>query len=349
MVVRNRIAKVVAAASVGALVAATTACAAADSVKSAPTDPSIQNVVYFGNPTTDVQTLGDYIVTGTDTNADNKPFFDTVVLFAANINNSTGTEPTDPSLQDPVLEIAKSNLGGPNGEGDLSWIAPAVTTLHAKGITVLLGILPNHQGVGWSCPGMTTAAQQSLASKIAAAMVQYNLDGISIDDEYAECLTYDPGGSSPDGPGGDASVTYGILQALKKEPTFAGKVINKSTYIDAFSFVDGSGTNLAPLLDSAWTEEYPGTMSELSAVLGGGMKAPQLGLSASPGSDLDQGTPSAAAASAVSNGLGYMMIWATDSNSGIAFTPQERAAWYTSALQGEFGSNSVQVVYQPSQ
>lgn len=334
--------KMVTAAVIGTgMVLATAACSStSESVVPSSSAENINNVVYFGNPTADVQTLGDYVVSGTNTPADGKPFVDTVVLFAANIDNQGQAWSADPSS--PILDIGDSNLGGPTSPTpteprDVSWIAPAVTTLHSKGIKVLLGILPNHQGTGWSCPGMSTTAQQGLATQIAATVNQYKFDGISIDDEYSEC----PKGN--DLPGGDASVNYGIVSQLRSDTTYAGKLITKSVYADTFAFPPATSppapNNLAPLLDAAWTETYPSSYSDLSPYQQAGLKNSQLGLSASPSS-----SPKQVAQAVAQNGLGYMMVWQSDGS----LTTQQRAAAYSQVVQGEFGNDSAAVTYQSS-
>ncbi len=349
MVVSRKSGFGIAVLSVGVAVAATAGCGTVSNSAQQGSAPKVNNVVYFGNPNADAATLGDYVIQGTGTSADNTPFINTVVLFAANIDNQGQVPPTSPSLQAPILDISDSNLGGPNYPPPpqeprvTNWIAPTVATLQAKGMKVLLGILPNHQVTGWSCPGMSAAAQQNFANQIEAATKQYNFDGISIDDEYSECPNDDPGG--------DPGVSYGILNDLRSTPTYSGdkKLITKSLYNDSFAFpplaTPLTTNSIAALVDQGWTEVYPGPYSDLSTYQTAGMKNSQLGLSASPNHDLIAGTQSPTAASVVQNNLGFMMIWATDGNNGIGFTSQQRAGWYSSALQGEFGNSSASVIY----
>lgn len=308
-----------------------TGCAASssDSVDPAPTGGKvIKNVVYFGNPTGEIANLGDYQISGTGTSADGQRFVDVAVIFAGNINSENGQWSSDPNS--PVIDLLDSNLGDPAVKGQprsLAWLAPAVKALRADGVTVLLGILPNWDGTGWSCPGMTAATQKSLANDIVSTVNQYGFDGFSIDDEYSGCPQ-----KSDQGPGGDASVTYGILQAVRENSAFTG-TINKSMYSDAFNFTT-PGYNVAPLLDSAWAEEYPSDMTDVSTASSAGMTAPQLGLSAEPNQSPVTVTQNAQLA--VQNNLGYMMFYATDSLA----SNQDRAAVYTQAVQGEYNPNA---------
>ena len=326
----KRLAVAVTASVVVALGVAGCTSSSSDSVD--PTPPGgkvIKNVVYFGNPTGEIPNLGDYRISGTGTAADGATFVDVAVLFAGNINSASGQWSSDPNT--PVVDLLDSNLGDPPAKGQprsLAWLAPAVKTLHADGVTVLLGILPNWDGTGWSCPGMASTTQQTLANNIVTTVNQYGFDGFSIDDEYSGCPQ-----KGDQGPGGDASVTYGILQAVQGNSAFKG-VINKSMYSDSFNFTT-PGYNIAPLLDSAWAEEYPSDMSDVSTASSAGMQPSQLGLSAEPNQSPVTVTQNARLA--VQNNLGYMMLYATDSLT----SNQARAAVYTQTVQGEYGPNAI--------
>ena len=330
----------------------------------------INNVVYFGNPATELPTLANYKIKGTGTAADGTNFVDTVVLFAANIDDVNGKPAPPPapqpptSAQDPLLvmsEFTNSTAGAATVPADPTVLA-GVNALHAAGIKVLLGVLPNHYETGWSCPGMTSTAQQSLANQLATVTAAnstsnpsgYGFDGISIDDEYSEC----PSGNEL--PGGDVGVITGILTSLKANPQFAGKTINKSLYSDTNMFPPASSKqpNLAPLLNTAWTETYPGYSADLSTYLLAGVQRQNLGRGevvpippATPPGNLT--TTGKAVAS---DGLKYMMIYGgdeytpADSPSGTPptpYTPAQRAAFYTSVVQGTFNSSSASVTYNP--
>lgn len=350
--------RVVAAAFVGAVVAVGTAgCASvSDSVtpqsSASPAPPNVQNIVYFGTPVADLSTLGNYVTTGTNTSADNKPFIDTVVLFAANINNSTGQKPATPDAQDPVLSFGEFGADGPTPP---TTVTSAISTLHSAGVSVLLGILPNHQGVGWSCKSMTSAAQTQLAKGIAAAVASGGFDGISIDDEYSDCITPQPvWQTDSSGPGGYTKVTEGILKALQQQPQFIrdGKplTITKSVYEDAYMFPKAPTKRSSigpPLVTQAWTEDYDSDYSELQTYQDAGIPKSSLGL----GATAVQATQiNSIASTVVQEGYGILMIFGSDSSGGTGYTPEQRSTWYTSALQGEFpASPNAKVVYQPPQ
>lgn len=208
---------------------------------------AVGNVVYLGgsDPSTAASTIGNYMLHGTGSSRDGTPFFDTVILFAANIDADSSFDskvtPYDPN----IAVLTTGNLKG--------FPSPAtIAGLHSKGVTVQLAFLPNWKGTGWSCPGTTVEASKRLADAMVAMMAQHGLDGISIDDEYANCPE-----PSSDGTGQlDPQVMVNTAQAIKANPAFAGKVLSKGLWTDRGAFTPGSPANLAPLLDQAYSENY---------------------------------------------------------------------------------------------
>lgn len=64
----------------------------------------------------------------------------------------------------------------------------------------------------------------------------------------------------------------------------------------------------------------------------------------------DPASISSIANTVLKQGYGILMIFGNDSSGGTGFTPEQRATWYTSALQGEYpASPNAKVVYQPPQ
>lgn len=125
----------------------------------------------------DVRNVGNYIVypEGLAQIAKKRPLFDMTVLFSANMNfdEFTGT---------PVMyynEDMKKILDNRD-----IFIKP----LQDKGIKVLLSVMPNHQGIGFSNLDVSGDRKmiKDFAKEMADAVQQYGLDGIMFDDEYAD-------------------------------------------------------------------------------------------------------------------------------------------------------------------
>lgn len=99
-------------------------------------------------------------------------FFDIVELFAANIHKDAAGNPTL-YLNDKLTNVLE------NG-GVCTYVRP----LQELGISVLLTILGDHQGIGLANMSNTQADQ--FATILAAVVYHYGLDGIGFDDEYAD-------------------------------------------------------------------------------------------------------------------------------------------------------------------
>ncbi len=98
------------------------------------------------------------------------PFFDMVVLFAANINlNEEGK---------PYVSCNENVTALLNGRD--KYLKP----LQDKGIKVVLGILGNHDPAGISTLDAETA--KFFASEVKGVCDRFNLDGIFLDDEYTD-------------------------------------------------------------------------------------------------------------------------------------------------------------------
>ena len=182
-------------------------------------NPSPQDVVVAGNY---------YIHTATL----DKPVFDKIVIFAANIN---GTTPDTPVLYyNPYLTtlLDESHL-------------QLLHNLQQKGIKVELSYLGNHQNAGWSCR-MQDSTIENLANAMVNDVVKYGLDGINVDDEYSYC-------------NGDVPSFYNILAAIKQNPKFAGKTLTKDLifWADAQYFVEPY--NIAHVLDQGYSMQYGAT------------------------------------------------------------------------------------------
>lgn len=126
--------------------------------------------------TNDVNPLnaGDYYFADND-----QTFIDILELFAANIHKETVNGQVRPTLylNDKLTNVLEN--GG---------VATYVSPLQTMGISVLLTILGDHQGIGVANMNETQAEQ--FGTILAAVVKHYGLDGIGFDDEHSD---YTPG------------------------------------------------------------------------------------------------------------------------------------------------------------
>lgn len=124
----------------------------------------VKNVVYL--EVNDVNPLNvlEYRLT------DGSPFFDAVILFAANVNYN--------ATDDVVYLHNNPNVQALLDESDV-YIQP----LRKAGIKVYLGLLGNHDAAGLCQLSDWGAAEW--AKEVALACKEYKLDGVNLDDEYS--------------------------------------------------------------------------------------------------------------------------------------------------------------------
>ncbi len=122
----------------------------------------IKNIVYIEVNDINPLNAGSYIM-------DDAPFFDYVILFAANIRG-VGSDAT--------------LYNNPNVQYILDHKDTLIKPLQDKGIKVLLGLLGDHTGLGFA--NMNSAQTEQFATAVANAVSQYGLDGVDFDDEWAE-------------------------------------------------------------------------------------------------------------------------------------------------------------------
>lgn len=266
-----------------------------------------RNVVFLNNPSPqDVKDVGHYVVTSTG-----KPFFSDLVLFAANINGST---PNSPVLyyNSEMSAILKDNID-------------IVRQLQQKGIKVQISYLGNHQNAGWSC-NMSSSAATKLGNAMVAEVVKYDLNGISVDDEYSSCS-------------GNATAFYNVLKAIRANPYFSGKTLSKALWSDSQYF--SAPTNAATKLTEGYEMTYGGSVSYLTPYVGYGMLKSNLFLGISPqfSSASQAGT---IAGSVSSNGYQGVMIWAPNA----FLNTTTAAAYYTQIIKAQVGSTET-VTYVP--
>jgi hypothetical protein len=102
----------------------------------------------------------------------NKQLFDVAIIFAANINYDVSKSRAYISNNNNVTKV-------------LNNVDTYVRPLQQKGIKVLLDILGNHQGAG-ICNFPNREAAKDFALQIAHTVYTYGLDGVDLDDEYAD-------------------------------------------------------------------------------------------------------------------------------------------------------------------
>ena len=102
---------------------------------------------------------------------DGTPFFDAVILFAANIN------------YDAVNDVVYLH-NNPNVQALLDNSETFIQPLRKKGIKVYLGLLGNHDASGLA--QLSDWGAREWAKEVALACKTYKLDGVNLDDEYSQ-------------------------------------------------------------------------------------------------------------------------------------------------------------------
>lgn len=156
-----------------------------------------------------------------------KPFFDYVILFAANINGTAD---------------GKAELAYKGGKLERA-LTETVKPLQEKGVKVLMSILGNHTGLGFA--NLTDEQVEDFATQIAGVVEAYNLDGVDFDDEYAE---YGTNGCMPAN-----ATSYANLIGAVRAKLPEGKLI---TVFDVDTGNSKTLTTAADCVDYAWSEQY---------------------------------------------------------------------------------------------
>ena len=102
---------------------------------------------------------------------DGTPFFDAVILFAANINYDSDND---------VVYLHNN----PNVQALLDNSDTFLQPLRERGIKVYLGLLGNHDASGLA--QLSDWGAEQWAQSVAEACRQYKLDGVNLDDEYSK-------------------------------------------------------------------------------------------------------------------------------------------------------------------
>lgn len=134
--------------------------------RSNPKEGKVKNALFFEvNDCNPLNALEYLLDDGNDT-----PFFDVVILFAANINYNKS------------LDVVYLN-NNPNVQALLDNSETYIQPLRKKGIKVQLGLLGNHDESGL-CQLSDWGARE-WAKEVAEAVRYYKLDGVNLDDEYS--------------------------------------------------------------------------------------------------------------------------------------------------------------------
>jgi hypothetical protein len=138
----------------------------------------VENILYIEANDTDPRVAMGYTMENSG-----KPFFDYVILFAANIvDRDTGDKSGVHLYFNSNVKYILDNRN--------TYIKP----LQDKGIRVLLGLLGDHDDVGFGYFGShtshTIAERESFLQEVAEAVDYYGLDGVDFDDEWPSSGSY---------------------------------------------------------------------------------------------------------------------------------------------------------------
>lgn len=127
-------------------------------------DRAVKNVVYIEVNDCNPLNCLEYVL------EDGTPFFDAVILFAANINYNSN---------DDVVYLHNN----PNVQALLDETEVYIQPLRKAGIKVYLGLLGNHDAAGLA--QLSDWGAKEWAAEVAEACKTYKLDGVNLDDEYS--------------------------------------------------------------------------------------------------------------------------------------------------------------------
>lgn len=205
-----------------AFIATISALATIAFAKSGPTC-----VAYIEVNTNNLTNVGDYVLT------DGSNVFDIAIIFAANIDYTTKA-------------ILYNN---PQVQALLNDAAHNIVPLQQKGIKVLLSILGNHAGAGVS-NFPTQAAAAAFAAQVRDEVNKYGLDGVDIDDEFAD---YQSGGNDTDSTNNN-SIGW-LLQALRSD-LGPSKLITFYNIDPAATTLSNDPASIGGLLNYSWNPFY---------------------------------------------------------------------------------------------
>jgi hypothetical protein len=249
---------------------------------------SIAYIGSLGADPTSPLVAADY-VTGQGLNA-----VDIVCLFAANINvSATG----DYVRLAPEIVVPAGGSLAVAHQDYIPVFQQSVAALQAKGITVLLSFLNNHDAAGWS-EFATPQDASSFAAQLQYVVGTYGFDGIDIDDEYS---------SGTPQPNSLAMVTAMIRQVLPD------MILSKALWQDIDDFDENyDGVDLQQTLTYGWEMSYGNDPQDILPVYVGKAGLPPRTLSY--GFQAPSGDPSGSIAWLKENGYAGFMVYAFESS-----------------------------------
>lgn len=186
---------------------------------------SVVTMAYIEVNDNSILNVGDYTLD------DGSPAFDYALIFASNIN----------------YDGKKAYLYfNENVQRVLDNADKTIRVLQAKGIKVLLSVLGNHQGAGFA-NFPTPQAADTFAKEVSQAVEKYGLDGVDLDDEWAEY------GTNGTGPVNDFSF-ISLLQSLRK---YLGKKTLTFYWTgESADHAEYKGVTVGDLVDYAYNPYY---------------------------------------------------------------------------------------------
>lgn len=133
---------------------------------------------------------------------DGTPFFDAVILFAANINYDAAND---------VVYLHNN----PNVQALLDETETYIQPLRKKGIKVYLGLLGNHDAAGLA--QLSDWGAHEWAQEVAEACRVYKLDGVNLDDEYSGYPDLNNPWFTSQSASAGARLCYELKMALKEK------------------------------------------------------------------------------------------------------------------------------------
>jgi hypothetical protein len=157
---------------------------------------SIKQVVYIEVNDCNPLNILEYNLT------DGTPFFDAVILFAANINYDSDND---------VVYLHNN----PNVQALLDNSDTYLQPLRERGIKVYLGLLGNHDAAGLA--QLSDWGAEQWAQSVAETCSRYKLDGVNLDDEYSKSPIVDNHWFTQRSAKAGARLAYELKKALSEK------------------------------------------------------------------------------------------------------------------------------------
>ena len=198
----------------------------------------VKNVVYFEVNDCNPMNAIEYLL------EDGTPFFDAVILFAGNINYNSSED---------VVYLSNN----PNVTALLENTDTYLQPLRKKGIKVYLGLLGNHDAAGLA--QLSDWGAQQFAAEVAAAVKEYKIDGVNLDDEYSSYPdTSNPWFTTPSAAAG-SRLCYELKKAFDETVPWETEV-SVFRYGQIYSLTVVDGVEPGEFVDF-WVANYGGSTS----------------------------------------------------------------------------------------